>query len=375
MTRVLALVGHAWGEGGGGIAQYNRDFLGGLAGRDCVSLVEVLPRRGQRSPATPAGIVQRKPRYAPPLYAAGAVLRALSARWDYVFCGHLFMAPLGLIAARLAGARLVMQTHGIEAWTRPGALVRVACTAANLILSVSRYTRSQVLTWTALAPERVRVLPDTFGTSFAPAATPHRDSGAGDGSKVLLTVGRLDRREAYKGQDRVIAALPALIAAGYDVHYLVAGDGDDRPRLEALARHHAVAERVEFVGAVTKERLIELYRRADLFVMPSTGEGFGIAFVEAMACGTPALGLGVGGACDALGDGELGIMVRPDEDLAAAIAAQLGTPGRRGAQLSAAVEARFGPGQFAAQARLLFERLQIEDGHTGMGEAEGHGGY
>ena len=133
-------------------------------------------------------------------------------------------------------------------------------------------------------------------------------------------------------------------------------------------------ERVRFVGAVSKDRLVELYRRADLFVMPSTGEGFGIAFVEAMACGTPALGLGVGGAKDALGDGELGTMVAPNEDLAARIAAQLSAPGLRGAPLSAAVEDRFGPGQFVPHARLLLERL-VADGVKGaMAEREGHGG-
>ena len=109
---------------------------------------------------------------------------------------------------------------------------------------------------------------------------------------MLLTVGRMDSRERYKGHDLVIAALPALVAKGHDVAYVIIGDGDDRARLENLARDTGMSERVHFLGAVEPERLVEAYRMADLFVMPSTGEGFGIAFLEAMACGTPALGLG-----------------------------------------------------------------------------------
>lgn len=85
---------------------------------------------------------------------------------------------------------------------------------------------------------------------------------------------------------------------------------------------------------------------ADLYVMPSTGEGFGIAFLEAMACGTPALGLNVAGAIDALADGELGSAV-PEADFSAAIARLLAgqKPDRR--TLAAAVRRRFGRDVFA----------------------------
>ena len=73
-----------------------------------------------------------------------------------------------------------------------------------------------------------------------------------------------------------------------------------------------VADRVRFMGEVGPDILVDAYRMADLFVMPSTGEGFGIAFIEAMACGTPALGLAVCGARDAFGDGELGMLHTED---------------------------------------------------------------
>ena len=83
---------------------------------------------------------------------------------------------------------------------------------------------------------------------------------------------------------------------------------------------------MRFLGAVDQNCLVDAYRAADLFVMPSTGEGFGIAFLEAMACGTPALGLDVAGARDALADGELGTAVSDEDDLPAAIARLLATP-------------------------------------------------
>ena len=117
---------------------------------------------------------------------------------------------------------------------------------------------------------------------------------------VLLTVGRLAATERYKGQDHVIAALSQLQAIeSRDLIYLIAGEGDDRARLESLVAQHGVLDKVRFLGAIDNQALPDLYRAADLFVMPSTGEGFGISFVESMACGTPAFGLRDGGARDA----------------------------------------------------------------------------
>jgi len=154
----------------------------------------------------------------------------------------------------------------------------------------------------------------------------------------------------------VIAAIPDLVRWGHDVVYVIIGRGDDRARLENLARQTAVAERVRFLGAVGPQRLAEAYRMADLFVMPSTGEGFGIAFLEAMASGTPALGLSATGARDALADGELGTVVSED-DLSDAIARLLAMPSPASDALSRAARARFGREAFRAQLGMVFDRL------------------
>jgi phosphatidylinositol alpha-1,6-mannosyltransferase len=295
---VLALVTDAWG-GRGGIAQYNRDFLGAIAP---TTALRVLPRHAP-DPVTglPVGAMQAPPRAGRWRYAVAALLDALWHRPDIVFCGHLYMAPLAAVIARLCKAKLIVQAHGIEAWPRPSRAVRWATERADLVLAVSRYTRAQVLSWAAIEPERVSVLPNTVSGCFTPGdrREARRRFEIGD-QRVLLTVGRLAASERYKGHDRVIKALPALVAAGHDVLYLIAGDGDDRPRLEALARSAGVSNRVRFLGAVGGDDLPDLYRAADVFVMPSTGEGFGIAYLEAMACGTPAVGLAVKGDRDAL---------------------------------------------------------------------------
>jgi phosphatidyl-myo-inositol dimannoside synthase len=353
---MLALVGDAFG-GRGGIAQYNRDFLGALMGAGAVSSIHVLPRKVVDRVVSPDRVVQDKPRPGRISYCVGALGAAFRRPPDIVFCGHLYMAPLALLIARLVRAKLVIQTHGIEAWRRPSRLHRAAVEAADLVLCVSRFTRARVLDWAAIAPERVLVLPNTVDAAFTPGGgSALREAWGLQGKRVLLTVGRMDGRERYKGHDRVIAAIPQLVAEGHDVAYVVLGDGDDRDRFAALAHEADVEDRVRFNGAVSQETLVDAYRMADLFVMPSTGEGFGIAFLEAMASGTPALGLAAAGALDALADGELGTAVA-EADLASAIGRALVAPRPKPRVLAANVSMRFGREPFTVGAYAAVNRL------------------
>jgi phosphatidyl-myo-inositol dimannoside synthase len=357
MVTVLALLTEAFG-GRGGIAQYNRDLLCVLAEKSTVSAITVLPRNAPDQPFPPAKVSQAPPRTSRLLYAIGAVLTALRRPIDIVFCGHLYMAPLAWLVARLKGAKLVVQMHGVEAWSRPSHTKRVVVEAADVVLCVSRYTRASVAEWASIAPERLVVVPDTVGTVFSPgdSSALRRTLGIGD-KQVLLTVARMDSRECGKGHDRVIGAIPRLVAIGYDLIYLIVGEGTDRTRLESLAHNLGVGDRVRFLGAIPPRDLPDFYRIADLFVMPSTQEGFGIAFLEAMACGTPALGLDVAGARDALADGEIGTVVSQEDDLAAAISRLLAEPKPDPVALSQAVRARFGRAVFRAQAGMAFDRL------------------
>src|SRR5207247_1514684 len=110
--------------------------------------------------------------------------------------------------------------------------------------------------------------------------------------------------------------------------YLIVGDGDDRQRLEALASEFAVQDKVRFAGPVADEELADYYRLADVLVMPSTGEGFGIVFLEAMACAINVIGGNQDGSIDPLVDGAVGSAIDPEDsdELVSAISAALRRP-------------------------------------------------
>lgn len=314
--RVLALVTDAFG-GYGGIAQYNRDFLSALGASESIDTVEILPRLapGEREPI-PGKLVQRAPVYNKFKYAITTISMLQRTKPTIIFCGHLHHARLAELASNISGASLVSQLHGTEIWGAvPSKLLR-SMEASRLALCVSRDTRAKLLSKTNLPPERAVVLNNTFDRSFAPGdrQAARAKFKVSIDQFVISTVARMDIMGGYKGHDKIIPLLPELASKGKNVMYLIAGVGEDRTRLETLAKKFGVGDRVRFLGKVPAADLPDLYRASDLFALPSTGEGFGIVYLEAMACGTPAVGLSVGGAPDALCGGiSRGFCVHPDE--------------------------------------------------------------
>lgn len=135
----------------------------------------------------------------------------------------------------------------------------------------------------------------------------------------LLTVARL---VPHKGQDVAIRALALLPP---DVRYVIVGTGNDRARLEAIAREAGVAQRVTFAGALSDDEIAKAYAEADVYVGLSReegvqAEGFGISFVEAAASGVPSVAGFSGGVRSAVRDGMTGLLVPPTDPIAAAAA-------------------------------------------------------
>lgn len=311
---VLALVTDGFG-GRGGIARYNRDFISALAASDRIGTVTVLPRFGESGETLPDGVTQIAARPGAAAWSIEALKLAACHRFDLVFSGHIYSAPVAAMLARALGKPLWLQTHGVEAWEPLGFATRAAAESSALVTAVSRYTRQRLLQWAHIDPARVRVLPNTVSPAYLPRER-RADLLARHalvGRKVILTVGRLASGEQYKGHDRIIRVLPQLALSEPMTSYLIVGTGDDQTRLEALAHETGVAERVCFAGEVVDGELPDYFALADVFAMPSTGEGFGIVFLEAAASGMPVIGGNRDGSVDALADGVIGRAIDPDD--------------------------------------------------------------
>jgi phosphatidyl-myo-inositol dimannoside synthase len=368
--RLLALVTDGFGRSGG-IARYNQDLMAALSQASAVAQVSVLPRFASATPALPAKVHQLAPSPGRATWSARALALAAQQRFDALVCGHLYALPLAAAIARLWRLPLWVQVHGIEAWQphrRLCGLYRRSLAGAALVTSVSRYTRARVLAWSDLPPHRLRVLPNTVDARFAPRPRlpqPPGRPGLDDlavrhgleGRRILLTVGRLSAAERYKGHDRLIAALPAILAAVPDAAYLIVGDGDDRPRLERLAAESGAGARVVFAGHVPDGELPRYVALADAVAMPSTGEGFGIALIEAAAAGVPVIGGSRDGSVDALADGRIGRLVDPHDDAEVAAAVIDALAGRHPVADGAEQARRFAFDRFASHVDALVRSL------------------
>src|SRR2546427_12918450 len=120
-----------------------------------------------------------------------------------------------------------------------------------------------------------------------------------------------------------------------DLMYLILGDGDDRLRLQEKARRSGLDRHVNFGGFIPEEQKADHLRLADAFVMPGRGEGFGIVYLEAMACGIPVVASKADASREAVLDGQLGLLADPDEpeEIRAAIKEALSRPRLREKQL------------------------------------------
>ncbi len=313
LGQVLVLVSDAFG-GRGGIAKFNRDLLNALCADKNIGKVCALPRLlGEHREPLP-------PKLDFLTHSAGAKMRFMWSAWlasfrnpcpELILCGHINLLPAAFLAHLVTRAPVVLFLHGIEAWQPPRNWILTKLAArVHAAVSVSDLTRRRFLAWSRLSSGVDFILPNSvdlerFQPGLKASALQQRYGLAK--KVVLLTVGRLVAAERYKGVDEVLESLPELGREINNLAYLIVGEGDDRRRLmqkarslglqvtECLARSQLSRElpaddkspAVIFAGYVPDSELPDHYRLADAFVLPGRGEGFGIVYLEALACGTP----------------------------------------------------------------------------------------
>ena len=244
------------------------------------------------------------------------------ARWVHARCG----TPYGII---FYGTDLLKLQHKMRSSLMRRRAARLAIGSAAVLVAISRWTAErceEVLTELELEPLRSRVkvvVPGTEPTRFRPGldtSAVRARFGLDPAARWLLTVARLVE---HKGIDNGIRAFARLAPAYPDLRYAIAGEGEWRAELELLADALGVADRVRFLGPVSETELPAVFNVASVFLgvsrqMHDKVEGFGIALVEASACGVPVIGARSGGIPDAVREGETGFLTEGEDPAAIA---------------------------------------------------------
>lgn len=235
---------------------------------------------------------------------------ALGQRIDLALIGHVNYAPLGLLLRRLQPQlRYGVMIYGIDVWSELSRWRRKALQDADFVTSISEYTVQRAIEVNGAITGHTYLLPNALEWLT--------DEVAGESAVPLLPVGtrllsvcRLDSSERYKGVDTVIESMPTVLAQVPDAHYVIVGDGTDHLRLQALAEEAGIAGRVHFLGNLDDAALRRCYQTCDVFVMPSSSEGFGFVFLEAMHYRKPVVAADSGGSPEVVLDDVTGRLVR-----------------------------------------------------------------
>jgi len=305
----------------GGIETFNRTFIKALANIQVIkpysirifSVYDKNPDRRYISNLKWKGYGGHRIRF---------VIRALwqGLKCDVLIVGHIHLAPIAIILKWLnPNCKILLIAHGIEVWKPSDKYQKKLLQKARLVLAVSNFTRSRLIEQQHLPAERIQIFPNCIDPYFplpnsskimpSDLLKKHRLKA---NQKIILSVCRLSSKEQYKGYDRVIEALPFVTDKFADVVYILVGQYDTQElnRLLQLAEKFQISDRLIITGFVSDNELAAYYQLADLFILPSSGEGFGVVFLEALAYGLPIIAYDSGGVRDALNGAKKCILLK-----------------------------------------------------------------
>ena len=257
---------------------------------------------------------------------------------DIVILTHVNLALFGLVIKILnPTCKVWLIAHGIEVWRPLNFIKKIFVKRyCDKIICVSSFTKKQVIRLHHADPDKCVVLNnalDPFMNLALDFSKPEyllNRYSLTPSDKVIFTLTRLASSEQYKGYEQVIKAVGHLKLKFPDIKYILSGQYDSAVeiRIKELIRSCGVEEQVILTGFLPETELADYFLLADLFVLPSKKEGFGIVFIEALACGLPVICGNADGSIDAIRNGELGtaINVRDQDELERTIIKYLEKP-------------------------------------------------
>lgn len=251
------------------------------------------------------------------------VLKTLSnsTKPDVAILSHVNLAIIGLIIKFInPKCRLLLIAHGIEVWRPLSFFKRLMLKRCDSVICVSNYTKQQMISRHNLNADKCIVLNNAIDpfmrlpNSFVKSQNLLKRYGLNENDFIMFSLTRLASTEQYKGHDHVISVLGSLKSKFPQIKYVLSGKYDNQEyiRIKNLITVHDVSEHVILTGFIDEAELTEHFLLADLFVLPSKKEGFGIVFIEALACGLPVICGNADGSIDAIRNGELGEAIDPD---------------------------------------------------------------
>ncbi len=252
------------------------------------------------------------------LFVVNAWKQGIASR--VVILSHVnLLFPGYLIKLFSPKTKLILIAHGIEVWQPLSRFRKRMLQKADLILPVSHFTKEKMKALFDLAEKKFVVINNCLDPFLPlPENEDNRTEwrtkyGIGEQGIVLMTLSRLSAKEKNKGYDRILSAIKKLQPEFPQLKYLFVGkyDNDEKTRLDVLIQSLGIDGSVIFTGFVEDRDLASYYNMADVYIMPSEKEGFGISFIEAMYYNLPVIAGNRDGTTDALLNGQLGVLIDP----------------------------------------------------------------
>lgn len=298
----------------GGIAHYNRCLCKSLEEKAEIAEIVALSFNNSDTSLGSKTTVVSGSNGSKLKYALLSVYWSLRKNSDLVICGHVGLLPVAYVASLLLRCPVVLQVHGVEVWSKPSFLRQLLLRRVTRVWSVSRFTLKRMGEYLPGLGEWSDVIPNTIEVESYGGEIDSQNIVEKFGLQnktILLTLARHSSEERYKGVDELIESMPQLLEEFPDLVYVVAGSGDDLPRLENKVIDMGLQESVVFTGFLSDPEKRQLLSVTDSFVLAGWGEGFGIVLLEALASGAPVVASVLDGSREAVLDGKLGTLVDP----------------------------------------------------------------